>query len=234
MKKYIILIILFVILGLGIFVGFNVLDDKETTVKTIFNKKTYDEYKVGDLVRFNDEEWYVMYDSLKNSDYVTLISSNIISLEEENITTVVGGIYETSELNKYLKNDLAKSLGEENLVEKNGYKIRLLSEDDFESLVTAEYNKEKDEYEITDCPDFICLTNCFYATMIDTENNLDLTDVYYNVDDIEDVLYDDYVLHLKYYNLSSTYETYKLNSLVDNATLFVRPVINVYKSSLDK
>ena len=48
----------------------------------------------------------------------------------------------------------------------------------------------------------------------------------------EDLLYGDYTLHLKYYNVSSTYEKHMLVSLVDDATLFVRPVINVYKSSL--
>ena len=60
----------------------------------------------------------------------------------------------------------------------------------------------------------------------------EFVDVYNNVNDIEDLLYGDYTLHLKYYNVSSTYEKHMLVSLVDDATLFVRPVINVYKSSL--
>ncbi len=238
MKRYIILIVLLIVLVFSLFIGLNYLNNEETTVKNIFNnKEAYKEYKSGDLVKLNDEEWYVMYDSHKDSDYVTLISADIFSLEELGIDTVVKGIYETSEINKYLKGEYARNIGEEKLVEKNGYTVRLFNQDDLDLLIDLEdirYDENKDEYVIDECPDFICLTNTFYATMIDTNDKLELYDVYYNVDDIEDILYGEYQLHLKYYNITSTYETYKINSIVDNATLFVRPVINVYKNSLDK
>lgn len=237
MKRYIILIILLIILGVGLFIGLNLINDEETTVKKIFTKEGFNEYKSGDLVKLNGDEWYVMYDSNKDSDYVTLISADILSLDEMEIDTVLKGIYETSDLNKYLKDEYAKSIGEDKLVEKNGYKVRLFDKDDFNFLINEEdysYDEERDEYVLTECPEFICLTNTFYATMIDTRNDVEFFDVYYNVADIEDLLYGDYTLHLKYYNITATYETYKINSLVDNATLFVRPVINVYKNSLDK
>ncbi len=237
MKRYIILIVLIIILAVGLFVRFNFINEEETTVKKIFTKETFKEYKNGDLVKLNGDEWYVMYDSTNESDYVTLISADILSLDEIGIDTVLKGIYETSDLNKYLKDEYAKSIGEEKLVEKNGYTVRLFDKSDFDFLINEEdysYDEEKDEYVLRECPEYICLTNTFYATMIDTRDDLEFYDVYYNVEDIENVLYDDYTLHLKYYNITATYDTYKINSLVNSATLFVRPVINVYKNSLDK
>ena len=69
--------------------------------------------------------------------------------------------------------------------------------------------------------------------MIDTNINKEFIDVYNNVSDIENIMFDDYTLHLRYYNLASTYNTYKLESLVSDASLFVRPVINVYKNNLN-
>lgn len=237
MKRYIIIIVLLIILGLGVYVGIEYVGGEDVSIKKISNAKdTYEEYKVGDLVSFKDEEWYVMYDSDKDTDYVTLISSNILSLDELGIDTVVKGIYETSDINKYLKEEYAKELGEENLFEKNGYKVRLFNKEDLDFLIDSEsitYDEDNDEYIISECPEFVCLTNTFYATMIDTNDSVELYDVYYNVDDVEDMKYEDYTLHLKYYNITSTYDTYKVNSLVNDTTLFVRPVINVYKKSLE-
>lgn len=212
--------------------GYRALTKDGDSISQIFKAKTYDVYEAGDVVEFGDESWYVMYDSDKSTDYVTLISKNIIYLEDEDLSIVVNGIYETSKVNEYLKNEYAKVLGEDNLVERNGYKVRLFNNNDFDNLITASYDKENDEYTITDCPEFICLTNTFFATMIDTNTDIEFIDVYNNVNDIENILYDEYTLHLKYYNLSSTYDTNKLVSLVDNATLFIRPVVNVYKESL--
>lgn len=233
MKRYIVLIILLIILGVGVFFGYRAISSNGEPITEIFKDKTYSVYKSGDVVNFKDESWYVMYDSDQSTNYVTLISKNIVFLEDETLSTVISGIYETSAINEYLKNEYTKVLGEDNLVERNGYKVRLFNRDDFDKLITASYDDEKDEYVITECPEFICLTNTFFGTMIDTNTEKEFIDVYNNVSDIENILYDDYTLHLKYYNLSSTYSTYKLESLVDNATLFIRPVINVYKDSLD-
>lgn len=232
-KKKVICVILLIII-IAVSFTFIISSNNDSKIVKILKNKVYETYKSGDIVNFNDEKWYVMYDSDKNDDYITLISKDILYLEDSNLSLAIDGIYETSSINEYLKNDYTKSLGEEKLVEKNGYSVRLFNEDDFKNLVDATYNEKNDEYIINNCPEFICLTNTFYATMIDTNSNKEFIDVYNNVADIENLLYEDYVLHLKYYNLTSTYNTYKLNSLVDDATLFVRPVINVYKNNVSK
>lgn len=232
MKKYIILVILLIILGCGIFVTCTVLDNDTPSIKKIFTKKEYKPYKAGYVVEFANERWYVLHDSNKDTEYVTLISSNIMYLDNEELSYVIGGIYETSAINNYLSNEYVKELGSKNFVEVNGYKARLFNQDDFNTLVDSVYNEETDSYDIQSCPEYICLTNTSFATMIDTNLEKEFVDVYNNVNDIEDLLYGDYTLHLKYYNVSSTYEKHMLVSLVDDATLFVRPVINVYKSSL--
>lgn len=233
MKKYVILIIILLILIVGVFVGYNLINKEDTNINNIFETKKYDSYKSGDLVNFNNEKWYVMYDSSDDVNYVTLISSGVMVLEDEHLSTVISGIYETSKINEYLEKDYVKLLGEDKLIEINGYKARLFNQDDFENLIDAQYNETNDEYIINECPEFICLTNTFYATMIDTNINKEFIDVYNNVSDIENIMFDDYTLHLRYYNLASTYNTYKLESLVSDASLFVRPVINVYKNNLN-
>lgn len=232
MKKKVIIIIVAIILIVGlIFVGFNIFNPKNETFKKIFHKETYAEYHKGDVINFKDQEWYVLYDSDKNTDYVTLLSADILYLADEGIENVFNEVYEISPLNKYLEGDYVKQLGSDNLVEIHGYKARLLNMDDLKNTVSYDYDEDEDEYTLTDCPDYICLPEVTYATMIDTADK-EFVDVYTNVNDIEDPIFGDYTLHLKYYNLTSTFETAKLESLVDDASIIVRPVINVYKKSL--
>lgn len=233
MKKFIVLILLIAFLVVAIYGAVNFFGKEEGSQPDIFKKDEYKEYKAGEYITFSDSKWYVLYDSNKTEEDVTLISADILNLEEEQLDTVLSGIYESSDLNKYLKNEYAKSLGEEKLVEKNGYKVRLFNKDDLDNLLDVTYNEKKDEYEINNCPDYICLTNAYYSTMIDTNEKVEFENVYLNVSDIEDPLYDDYELHLRYYNITTTYETFKLNSIVDNTNLLIRPVINVYKSYLE-
>lgn len=233
MKKFIVLIFLIIFLGVSIYAAVNFLGNDNKKIKDIIKKDEYKEYKAGDFIKFQERNWYVMYDSDKKSDYVTLITADLLTLQDEGLGTVLNGIYESSELNKYLKNNYTDELGQNNLVEINGYKVRLFNQDDFNHLLKGEYDEEKDEYTLTECPEYICQTNSTYATMIDTNSDVELEDVYLNVDDIEDPLYDEYQLHLKYYNISSTYETHKMKSITDTTALFIRPVINVYKSSLE-
>lgn len=233
MKRFIILVFLIIFLVVSIYAAVNFFDTEDNSGNKIFNKEEYTSYKAGDTIDFNDSEWYVMYDSDKNTDYLTMISADLITLEEQDIAYVVNGIYESSDLNNYLKNEYAEELGVDKLVEKNGYKVRLFNKDDLDNLLDVTYDSKNDEYKINNCPQYICQTNSFFATMIDTNQDIELKDVYLNVDDIEDPLFDEYELHLKYYNITSTYETFRMNSITDTATLFIRPVINVYKNSLD-
>lgn len=234
MKRIIILIVLVILLFLGIFIISNKMTSDENVVKNIFKGSIYDSYKAGETVSFADDEWFVMYDSSSKEDSLTLINSGILFLGEDGISEVLNGIFETSELNEYFKNDYAKMLGEKNLVEKNGYKVRLLNMDDIKKLTQYEYNKDDDSYTFSSCPDYICLPNNYYATMIDTDCEFEKADVYNNVSDIENNVIGEYQLHLKYYNIYSTLTDFKMNSIVDDTTLIVRPVINVYKSSIEK
>ena len=232
MKRYIILIILFIMLVVG-FVAFNkAYSNEDSTVKKMFSNEKYAKYKSGDLVSFKGEEWYVLHDSSDKDNYVTLIYKGVLYLEEEGLSNTIYKVYESSDLNSYFKNDYLKSLGDDNLREVNGYKIRLFNQDDMRRLLETTYDEKTDSYDIKNCPDFICLTNVYYATMIPTNTNKDY-DVS-DIDSIEDYNIDEYKVHINYYNLDTTYDTYNLNSIVSDVSLFVRPVINVYKERLDK
>ncbi len=233
MRRRIILVVLIIVLISG-FIAFNkAFNNNGKNHKSMFSNKVFESFKAGDVVSFKGKSWYVLYDSTKKDNYVTLISDSIISIDDDKILYVLDGIYETSNLKTYLEKNYANELGIDNLVEKNGYSIRLFNEDDMKNLLHVSYNREDDSYTIDDCPEYICLTNVFYATMIDTKNVSLNEDIYTSLNDIEDIDFGDYKLHMKYYNLNSTYETYRLESIVDNPALFVRPVINVYKDSLD-
>ena len=234
MRKRIILVVLIIVLIAG-FIAFNkAFNNNDKNHKSMFRSTVYESFKAGDVVSFNKKSWYVLYDSNKKDNYVTLISDTILSIDNENLSYVLDGIYETSNLKTYLEKNYAEELGIDNLVEKNGYSIRLFNDDDMKNILDVSYNREDDSYTISNCPEYICLTNVFYATMIDTKNVSLSEDVYTSLNDIEDVMFGEYKLHMKYYNLNSTYETFKLESIVDDPTLFVRPVINVYKESLDE
>ena len=183
MKRKIIGVILVILVVVGCFVILNLFSDGDA-LKSITNKEVYDEYKAGDKVDFYDDSWFVLYDSDKYDDYVTLISSKIDYYVEA--PDAIEGIYETSDLKKYFDDYMTKEYGEENLVEKNGYKVRIFDEDDMRMLLDVEYDKKNDSYKINNCPDHICLNHTFFATMIDTDSDFEKVDVYNNISDIGD------------------------------------------------
>ena len=228
MKK---IIILLVVISAVLFVYYKINDEKNTSpIKSIIKKNEFKEYNQGQRIQFKNEDWYVLFNSNAKEDYVTLISANVLYFDE--IPYVVGGIYETSDVNEYFKKILNDNYGDDNLVEKNGYKIRLFSIDDLNKLTSYEYNEQEDYYTLTECPDYVCLNNTFFATMIDTNNNQEYLDSYNNVRDMPDATSDEYSMHLKYYNMISDINGNRLISLTNNSTLFVRPIINVLKERL--
>ncbi len=236
MKKKIAMVVVLVLLLL--FTGFVAIKTFGKTegakIRIFSNKKeTYTTFKKGDVVDFHDSEWYVLYDSSEKDDYVTLISADILYLGDEGITEVIDGIYETSDLNKYLKNEYATELGHGNLVERNGYAVRLFDEEDMKNLLDVSYDKTLDAYEINNCPDYICLTNNYFATMIDTKES-EVSNVYDNLKDFNESEQEDKRLHMKYYNIYATYETTGMSSITSDTTLIVRPVINLKKEALEK
>lgn len=228
MKRKIIGFILIILVVVGCFVLLNLFSDGEV-LNNITNKKEYEVFKAGDKVEFYDDSWFVLYDSDENEDYVTLISSKIDYYEDA--PEAIDGIYETSDLKKYFDEYMIKEYGEDNLVEKNGYKVRVFNEDDMRLLLDVEYDKKNDSYKIKNCPDYICLNHTFFATMIDTDSDFEKVDVYNNIQDIgEDE--EEYKLHMNYYYIVGEDNEYSLESVVEDKTMFVRPVINVYKESL--
>lgn len=229
MKKTLVVCLVVIILTLGCYSFLsNIFSKEDNSNKKEKGQNRYAEYKAGDIVDFYDDSWYVMYDSDGKSDYVTLFSSKISFFEE--IPTVIDGIYETSDIKEYLENTLAEKYGKENLVEKNGYSIRLFNEDDMKELMEVEYDKSTDSYKILECPNYICLNYTFFATMIDTNRRFEQVDVYNKLSDVD---YDEeYLFHLKYYNVVGNDNEFKLESVVNDTTLFVIPVINVLKTSL--
>ena len=218
-KRTIILIILVLVL---LFSGFGFIvankKGKDGKIHLFGSNKTYSSYKQGDIIDYRDGRWIVMYDSSTKDSYVTLFSTDIIYLGDDDITEALDGIYETSELNRYLKTKYIDSLGVDSLEEVNGYKVRLLNEDDLDNLTKYEYNENDDSYDVLDSNGFVCLTNAFYATMIDTDD--------YEVNSEDKV-------HLKYYNAVGDYDNCRLESITDDTTLFVRPVINLKKDALE-
>lgn len=229
MKKFFITLLLLVVVCLSVFVGYKLLHE-DGEVKLNKKDKVYETYKAGDTVDFLGNNWYVLYDSSKKDDYVTLISSSIHYSEE--VPNVVDGIYETSDLNKFMEDELVKEYGKDNLIEMGGYLVRSFDSDDMRQLLDVKYHEDEDYYEITDCPDFICLNHAYYGTMIDSDMNFEKVDVYNNINDID--VEEEYEVHIDYYNLSGEDNKFYLKSIVDDVTLFYRPIINVYKSSLDE
>lgn len=229
MKKRLIFVILLIVIGLGSFYVFRKNGGTENTVNIFKDKKEYKTYKAGDRIDFASRSWIVLYNSSEKDDTITAISSEVMFLED--IPYAINGIYETSKINEYLKGTFLKELGEDNLVSKNGYKVRLFNEDDMKKILKYNYNSDDDSYNILECPDYVCLYNSVYATMIDT-HSIEKENVYNNIDDISDLDTDDYQLHLKYYNISNDFGDEKLESIVNDATLIIRPVINLKKSSL--
>ena len=217
-QRSIILVILVILLIIGLFAFVKAFGKRDSSIKQMFKTDKYNEYKSGDIVSFNNQEWYVLHDSSSKDNYVTLLYKGILYLEENGIAESDYKVYESSDLNKYLKGDFTEFLGDKNLREINGYKVRLFNDDDLK-LLNVKYNELDDSYDITDCPEFICLTNVFYATMIATSDGVEGLDE---------------AVHLNYYNLSTTYDTFKLESVVEDTTLFVRPVVNVLKDRLDE
>lgn len=229
MKKFILVLSFFVVLILFGFVGYK-LFYKENPVNIIPKKKIYDTYKAGDTVDFLGSNWYVLYDSGEKENYVTIISSSIHYNEE--VPNVVDGVYETSLLNRYMEEELVREYGKENLIEMGGYLVRSFDSDDMRQLLKVKYNEDGDYYEIIDCPDHICLNHAYFGTMISSEMNYEKIDVYNNINDIGDE--EEYQVHIDYYNLSGEDNRFYLRSIVDDVTLFYRPVINVYKDSLSE
>ena len=100
--RSIILVILVVLLIVGLFAFVKAFGKKDSSIKEMFKQEKYTEYKSGDIVSFNKQDWYVLHDSSSKDNYVTLIYKGILYLEENGIAESDFKVYESSDLNKYL------------------------------------------------------------------------------------------------------------------------------------
>lgn len=224
-KKIIFVIMLIVLFVVGLIVFFNLSDTNNINIEKMFSTKEYESYTSGDRIDFKDQSWYVMYDSSTKDEYVTLISSNYIYVED------IPYLNDLKDVEDYMNDKLLSLYEKDNLKEVNGNYIRLINFDDVTKLLDFEYVEEDDSYVFNDCPSYICLNNSVYSTMISTTGVID--GVYSNYDEIENPDIEDYELHLNYYVIYKEDDKEGMKSIVDDANLYIRPIIYVLKSSIE-
>ena len=87
---------------------------------------TYDEYVIGDKITFAGSDWYVINNSTDKDDYVVAMREKVLSQSEFGQTDYCGGFEHTqTRLDQYLN-----IIGEENLKEVEGYKIREITNEE--------------------------------------------------------------------------------------------------------
>lgn len=139
MKK-IFVILLFALLSLNVYL----ISTKKSTIKirNIIKEnvviKTYTEYKIGDTIDINEEPWYVISNSNKEQDYVTLINLNYNRTIKDCYTK-----YDNLNEKKYFEGEYLNSLNVKTK-EVDGYKIRLIKLEEYENLVDLTKKDIKD------------------------------------------------------------------------------------------
>lgn len=117
-------------------------------------KMAYKDFKVGDEVTYRNEKYYVIENSTDNQNYVTLLKDKMLTLDDLDsyrdeimnnmkLSNNIGYInyscddenncstdYNTSIVKKIIDNWVEMELSEDDLIEVDGYKARLLSKSD--------------------------------------------------------------------------------------------------------
>ena len=134
--------------------------NKTTNDQTVNNNtnnqedKTYKEYQKGDEIVLGDgTKYYVIADSGKSQDYVTIISQTELKVEEPDYTKISNDYYasngkvsyDNSSIKKFVESQKEKYPVEYKNV--NGYDIRLITLDELLSLDKWELG-ENDTYKI--------------------------------------------------------------------------------------
>ena len=126
----------------------------------------YKEYKIGDIVTIHEDNWYVIDDSDSKEDYVKLINLNYNRTIND-----CSRKYDNINEKKYFEGEYASSLGV-SLKEVDGYKVRLISLEEYENLATLTKKDLNDKvYKYT--------TKLKHDWVKDI-NTLSMTDVYYH------------------------------------------------------
>ena len=118
----------------------------------IVRVNAYDNYKAGDILEYNGKEYYVLYDSDGKDNYLTLMYKDYLTQEEINKfggNTIKSSTYLTQffdssshyvtsdRFNQTLMKEILDKWSKDfsdDLVEVNGYKVRLLNNDDATNL----------------------------------------------------------------------------------------------------
>ena len=107
--------------------------------------QVYDEYSIGDKIRFAGSSWYVIKDSTDEDDYVKLMKEKVLTNAELGSYAYGNGYdtakfdnssndYDSSSLKSFLEGEYLNTIGSDNLKEVSfrgtNYKIRVISVDE--------------------------------------------------------------------------------------------------------
>jgi hypothetical protein len=173
-------------------------------------KVIYKEYKIGDIIKINDENWYTIEDSNSEKDYIKLINLNYKRL----IRNCKEDYTHLNEKN-YLEGEYLKNIGESKLKEVDGYKIRLITIDEFKNLAEltkADLDGIRYNYKIKLNYDWVKDLNTLTMSEID---------YYYDVDDNSELCASWYIQS----NIRQVFGS-------KDGYIPIQPVINYYKDKI--
>ena len=122
------------------------------------NVLAYNSYKVGEIIYYNNSRYYVIQNSNKNQNYITLLKMDFLDQyqlarykdQDYNafgyyfpftIGSAYNNNYDSSSVKVVVDNWVINELNSDDLVEIDGYKARLLSIDDLENHLGFEYRQ---------------------------------------------------------------------------------------------
>ena len=197
------------------------------------------DYVQSQEVSFADAKWRVLFDSMPDSDYVTLISASLVypdsiffddDLLYDPLRFYEGSKlkYADSALKLYLEEELLPAYGSDNLKEVEGYKIRLLTLNDLKKIMPLEDMTDDNELTVylqNDHNDYSWLisSNEWFWTMEECTD--DKPYIVYGESE-----FDEYN-HYSWYILTN-YGNIQLTSTGQRTDDGIRIVINVLKSAL--
>lgn len=195
--------------------------------------------KVGEEVSFHDMKWNLIRDEDPDSDYITVVSSEIIVpdsiyFEDDLLFDTIRYFsidklkYEDSGIKIYLEEELLKDLGEESLKEVDGHKIRLLTLADITAILPMEKHIDDNDiayYKQSSSDDYSWLVrnNTWFWTM--EPANDDIVNIVYGESMAEQYI------HYSWYVLTNE-NGLLLTSVGNHKDDGIKVVINLLKSAV--
>lgn len=206
-----------------------VLNDIKTKLNT---EEKYDSYSVGDVINYNEAEYVIIKPSNTNQNYITVLKQQPLTVqeltdleielnEEKNDDQEFALVsfndiknFENTNINEILKK-WQESLNSEDLLEIDGYKVRLVKVDELTNELECSDGFLNTSLNNISCSqskykDFIFNSSYNYWTMISNDS------YFYGIDKSGNVL--------DMYNLKYKDEYYYQA---------IRPVVNILKSSIN-